>query len=397
MCGYYHLYIQTFLLAIYCLVRLFIIYPKGSRLNSLPRILSGGLGRYALGLGLASVIFVPCVMGYLTAGRNGFNNLNISNSLSVHWKYFLRKLFSLISPTTRYEWDWGLDYPAYAAVFLLSATILCTSPDRKKRTVKRLLGIALVMLFCPWCGWLLNGLQYSCNRWSFGLALIAGYTVTEMFPDLFCLPRRKQYACLAVTLLYGLVGLLSPMLNNHVFVLGGVSFLMLTALFLYLFSTRKQINDKSVQRAKYALLALICINICGNALLTNAKPFMGWAEYFSQYGEETRRIETAVEAEPFKSNFGYNVNNGRVDSTRLHYNDSQLYGLPGTVIYTPLINENIVDFWAETEGSGNVQFFKIYSTDQRTIMNTLLSVNQQYEAKTSTQYIPYGYRFLGNI
>ena len=123
---------------------------------------------------------------------------------------------------------------------------------------------------------------------------------------------------------------------------------------------------------------------------------MGWSNWFSKRYSESDRLTYAVESEPASSPFGYEITDGRIDSTLLYYNNSVVYGQPGLDLYTPLMNNNIVDFWNAIEGSGNIQYFKIYSSDQRTILNTLLSVDQQFEWNNSVQYVPYGYHYCGD-
>ena len=72
-----------------------------------------------------------------------------------------------------------------------------------------------------------------------------------------------------------------------------------------------------------------------------------------------------------------------------------VYNQPATIIYSSLINGNIVEFRDATESCGNIQNYKINSSDQRTTLNTLLSVDQQYEMPDYKQYVPYGYKYLG--
>ena len=103
----------------------------------------------------------------------------------------------------------------------------------------------------------------------------------------------------------------------------------------------------------------------------------------------------AVEGEPALSPYGYKTGNGRIDSTDLFYINSIVYNQPATSIYSPLLTGNIVEFRDKTESCGNIQYFKIKSSDQRTILNSLLSVDQQYELPFYTQYVPYGYKHLG--
>ena len=394
LCGYYHLYIQTILVGIYCVVRLFVLYPKGKWIKTLLVVLLHGIGLYILGLGLASWSQLPAMLGFTSARRSTFHNLNISVDFIVHWKSFWTRLMTLISPIAEYDWDWGLDYPAFAAIFLLAVVVLFAGKRKAKTTQKWLVFIGLFMLFCPWCGWVLNGFQYACNRWSFGLALIAGFLVVDMLPEILHMEKRQRLAAGLVLCAYGCIAMLSALIRRAVFAAVGTAFFAATLLHATWSFENHRVKRERLQRC--ICLALVCLNVCVNNLYLCSPESMGWINWFAKANQETRRLSVAMESEPKYAPYGYDITKGRVDSTKFYYIDSIVYDQPGTLMYSPLISGAIVDFWLETEGSGNIQYFKIYSSDQRTMLNTLLSVNQQFEMEDSLQYIPFGYSYCGS-
>ena len=388
--GYYHFYMHTILIGLYCIVRLFAIYPKGERLKALPGRLGSGIGKWLLGLGLSAFAMLPAIMGIESAARNGYSNSNISDSFSIHWHVFWQRLMSLIAPIRNYDWDWGLDYPAYAAIFLLCAVVIFSAGRKQKFTQKWLLVIGLFMLFCPWCGLVMNGLQYPCNRWSYGLSLLAGFLVTDTLPDLFKMGKKQKAACLITVFLYGCIGLFFSTIRKEVFAPVGTVFLAATLLVIFCG------ESEAVQKFKKPLcFGLVCLNVVANAMYLISPESMGWIRWFSPLKTDERQIINSVEGEPRLSSFGYEIGDGRIDSTDLFYLNSIVYNQPATNIYSSLINGNIVEFRDATESCGNIQYFKINSSDQRTMLNTLLSVDQQYELAGYTQYVPYGYKYCG--
>ena len=388
--GYYHLYIHTIMIGIYCIVRLFAIYPKGERLRALPGRLGSGIGKWLLGIGLSAFSMLPLVLGFGSSARSGFSNISISNSFAIHWNVFWRRLLALIAPIRSYTWDWGLDYPAFAAIFFLCAVVILFAGKKQKFTQKWLLLIGLFMLFCPWCGLVMNGFQYPCNRWSYGLALFAGFLVTDTIPDLFKMNRTQKIAGIISVAAYGCIGLFSSALRKEVFASVGTAFLLATLLIVFCS------NSETARKYRKPLcFCLVCLNVVANAMFLISPESMGWIQWFSPSKSEERQIINSVESEPRLSSFGYEVSDGRIDSTDLLYFNSIVYNQPATSIYSSLINGNIVDFREATESCGNIQYFKVHSSDQRTILNTLLSVDQQYEWIAFTQYVPYGYECLG--
>ena len=392
LCGYYHLYIQTILIGIYCIVRLYAVYPKGNRLKALPGRLGCGIAKWLLGLGLSAFVLLPATLGFGSAARSGYHNISISGSFSIHWQVFWQRLMSLIAPIRNYDWDWGMDYPAYAAIFLICAVAIFFTGKKQKFTQKWLLVIGLIMLFCPWCGLVMNGFQYPCNRWSFGLSLLAGFLVTDTIPDLFRMKDIQKKACLIAVAVYGCIGLFFSSIRKEVFASVGTAFLAATMLLIVLCSN----DSEKIHKIKKPLcLGLVCLNMIANTMYLVSMDSMGWLRWFSASKSEARMIMNAVESEPVASPYGYKTGNGRIESMDLFYLNSIVYNQPGTDIYSPLLNGNIVEFRDKTESCGNIQYFKVNSSDQRTILNTLLSVDQQYELPMYKQYVPYGYKYLG--
>ena len=389
--GYYHFYINTILIGIYCIVRLFAIYPKGKRLRALPGRLGSGIGKWLLGLGLSAFFMLPTILSFGSSARSGYSNISISNSFLIHWNVFWQRLVALIAPIRNFIWDWGLDFPAYAAIFLICAVVIFSAGKKQKFTQKWLLVIGLFMLFCPWCGLVMNGFQYPCNRWSYGLALLAGFLVTDTIPDLFQINRTQKIAVFISVTTYGCIGLYSANIRKEVFASVGTAFLVATLLIILCCS-----GSETAQKLRKPLcLCLVCLNVVANTMFFVSSESMGWIKRFSPRKADARQIINAVESEPRLSSYGYEVGDGRIDSTNLLYLNSIVYNQPATSIYSSLINGNIVEFRDATEACGNIQYFKIRSSDQRTILNTLLSVDQQYELDGYTKYVPYGYKYCG--
>lgn len=387
--GCHTIYVQTLLIAIFCVVRLFTIYPKGKRASAFVRVFFSGLAKYLLGLGIAAVFLLPACFAMFTAARMGFNNLHISGNLLIHLRYFLKRFLALISPVTVNEWDWGLDYPAYAAIFFVALVVLYTSKKGEKRALKWLMGIGLVMLFCPVFGWIFQVFQYVDNRWVFALALLAGFAVADCLPEMYRLTRKQIAICFGVLMLACVLAVFPSSVRSSVYGLVGVAFLGITLLFFVLFG-EAQGNGHRLRSA--LCLLLICVNIGANSAFLCSDETMGWASAFMPNWYQTYMTELATESDPLAIRELYDTTKGRVDSTKLTYNWAKMYGLPGTLIYYTLANGNVVDFLLNMEDSCNVQYFKLHSIDQRTIQSTLLSVYQQYEPEGSGQYVPYGYR-----
>lgn len=388
ICGsYYRLYILTILMGIYALIRFFTMYEKKEWGRMLPGVLAKGIGYYLLGFGLSAAFIFPALAVFFSSTRTSSTRFIVSSDLAVHWKYFWARFLSLIAPASEYSWDWGLDYPAYAALVFPAAIVLFSQAGRK--TLKWLTAMGLLMLFCPVFGWIMNGFQYVCNRWSFALALLAGFLVAEVLPELFRMNKKQWIACFVSLFAYTVIAFLFSDMRTMVIAVLGVAFLALTLLFL------SQVGKSALHtKARTGLcLLLVMLNVGVNSIYMASPSYMNWGSWFLPVGEPTLSVAASAEGDAYQFPDGDSDYDGRFDSSKFHYNDSLFYGIPGTSFYSSTINNNVSDFRKELEMCGNVQDFKSYSTDQRTMVNTLLSVKYQIEDPNS-DYVPYGYKSL---
>ena len=387
LCGsYYRLYILTALMGIYALVRLFDLYPHGKWIKMLPGILAKGIGLYMLGLGLAAPLLLPSLESFFSSTRTASSKLVLSSDFYIHWKTFWAKALGLIAPKKYYEWDWGLDYLSFAAVALISFILLFAS--KGKRTLKWLVCIGLFMLFCPLGGWIMNGFQYISNRWSFALSMLAGFTFADLMPEMLCMSKKQKTVCTVALLFYSLIACYSSAMREMVITAVGVAFFAVFILFFFV-CKGWDVSDKSKQ---LICLLLVIVNVSTNIVYMSSPDGMNWRSWFNYIGTDTLNAAMAIEGECVSYPDGDDNYDGRFDSTSFHYNNSLLYGIPGTLFYTSTINGNISQFWKAMEMCGNIQEFKAYSTDQRTMLDTLLSVKYQIEQEGGTDYIPYGYK-----
>ena len=130
-----------------------------------------GILYYTLGIGLSSVIFFPSVLAFLSSGRSGYLNYNPS---SYTLAYFRARLLRFIAPSSSVSWS----YPALAAIVLSALVLLYCS--KRRFALKALAAIAVLTWLSSIGGFIMNGFQYSINRWIFWLALLMAYIVVEM-------------------------------------------------------------------------------------------------------------------------------------------------------------------------------------------------------------------------
>ena len=392
LCGFYHLYMMTIMVVFYALVRLFDLYPKGGRRKAFPGLFLRGAGAYCLGIGLSAPLFFPCVAEFLAGERNGFSNLQISSYPIVHWIYLWWRFLRFAAPTDFVEYEWGMNWPAFAAIALFAVVLLFLS--KRKRTLKWMVGAALIALFSPLGGWIMNGFQYSSNRWAFGLALAVAYAVTEMLPALLQMTFRRTVICWAVLCFYAFVSVISPMMRRVSYAAFGIAFLALTLLVLT--ARYPALSARTPQKLKgrlrsLACLVLVTVNVCVYSLYDCAEDQGGYARQFARSGMEWLRIAASMESSASAILDKLETVDGRFDSDLFAYNLSMVWNVPEIIFYSATTSGNATRLWREMEGAENLQVFKVYSSDQRTIFNTLLSGKYHLETESHQAYVPYAY------
>lgn len=393
LCSFYFLYMVSIIIVVYALVRFFHIYGRGERIKNFFRITGKGIALYLLGVMLAAPVVIPSVFALIDSARNGYSTLTLSGNIGIHWQYFWMRLMSLVTPKAGYVLDFALDFPTLAAITLPLFGIVFSS--KGKKSLKWLLAITLLILFCPLGGWAMNGFQYVCNRWIFAFTLLAGYIVADCLPDLLA-SKKKLIICIASVVCYIVAGTLSPSAREGVHFLHGLVALIITGVIISL--PKEVLTIKIDLRLKKIMcFFIVAINIAANNTVLCSYEGADWIAQFMSVGKSTEQFENYTEATAAEQIYSKGTMDGRIDSSHMAYNGSLYTGVPGTSVYTSTANANVVNYWVQMEGVGNVQNFKTYSTDQRTIFNELLSVKWQVENEGNDQYVPLGYEQIGHV
>lgn len=383
LCGYYHLYMMTVMIGVYALVRTFDLFKAKWLRES---ILAAGrcMGCYLLGIGLGALVFFPSVAEFLNAGRSGFSNYT---PRTYTWKYFGRYLLRLIAPSSGTSWD----YLALAAIVLFAIALLFLSHGRW--SVKLLTLSAFAIWLTGMGGLIMNGFQYSSNRWTFGLALILAFVVVEMLPELLELTGKQQGICLAVLCAYAAIVFFIVYFRTQGYALVGVCFLSLTLLVLVMPLGRQASSRRERLCAKnfrsIICVVLVVINVGINGIYFYGADQGNYIAEFAESGYETERLEGAIERDlgPYLSN----EPEGRADGSSFSRSSNMVWRIPGMLGFNSTMNQNVIHFWTAMENFGNYMLFEIISTDQRTMVNTLLSEKYHIETEKRTSYVPFGY------
>lgn len=392
LCGYYHLYMMTLMALIYAVVRFFSLYKK-DRGREFLRALGRGSGAYALGIGLPAVVLVPAVAEFLNCARVGTTNYAAP---TYDLGYFRDRILRMFAPTPNAT---GLPYPSFAALALFALGVMFAS--RKNRPLKQLTVIALLSFYIDLGNLAMNGFQYPSQRWTFGLALVIAYVVVEYLPELMHLRPRLRLLCVVDAALYILLAYSSPQARALRFSTVGAALVLVTVLVLAFAAgpggkgTAAQQKRTAARRGE--LRALVCLvlvigNVCVDGYYKAAPAHGDLVSYYSPFGSAYGRLL----ASPERALAPYLQGDlqGRADGSTFTRRTSLLFGFPGMLGYSAVMNKNAVEFWDQLESTELDNAFSILSSGQRTIVNTLLSEKYHVEPSSDTARLPYGYTLL---
>lgn len=387
LCGYYHLYMMTIMICVYAVILFFDLY-KSNRVENFVLIFRREAFAYCLGIGLSAMVFFPGVAEFLNAGRSGHSNY----LGSYEWSYYCTHLLRLIAPPG------SKNDIAVAAIVLYSLALLFFL--KRRRSLKILTFVSFAFYMTSIGGLIMNGFQYSSNRWTFGIVLVLSFVVVEMLQELLNLSGKQQLVCLVVLCIYIFVAFLTETTRKTTYILVGVAFLSLTAMILmmqiYGVGSLKLYDGQRIsivlwkKRIRtFLCLILVVVNVGINGVYKFASDQGNYTSEFPEFGYEVDRLENAIEREVEP----YLLNNpaGRADGSSFFLNNSMVWRIPGILYYSSIANKNVSKFWNEMENRGNWNLFLMPYTDQRTIANTLFSTKYHIESEKNEAYVPYGY------
>lgn len=384
LCGFYFLYMMTLMLAVYVLVRFFDHYQR-ERVKEFVQMAGRITGSYLLGIGVSAPMFLPSVVGYLSSGRSGAAENQIS--LFYGWSYYRDNFLRSIAPPA--SWDW-----LSLAALVVPAVFLLFTQKKKYRTLKILLAVGLIVYVLPVCGSIMNGFSYASQRWTFAAALLLSYIVVEMLPILVDLNWRQQMGCALILLAYGAVVFVGKS-NRSVYYVAGTAMLAMTLFALVLVGNMRHAHGKKERRSTgiFVCILVVVINVSVIASYTYAKDQWNYIGEFTENGAETERLEWVLEreAEPFLDEKA-----GRFDSSSFTYNSGAVWRVPTMCTFWSITNKYISDFYMRTENvEQQISAYMIAGTNWRAGMNELLSTKYFIDRKDRTQYVPYGYKLIG--
>ncbi len=409
--NYYFFYTQAILATAYFIFRLSYIVQKRSKnpdlfsdqkslfKNESPSMFGLSVFLKAViyvitGIGMSFITLLPVMIQFTQNSRNG---IEYAKGLFYNIDYYKMLFANLLGfyNNPAYDTELGLSAALIAGIIFM---IIVKGHKRLKLTWI----LTIILLMFPVFGKIFNGFSYSNNRWSYGVAMLAGWTLVSVFDDIKKLSKVQIILASVITLAlvfteYKLGYLVTddtPIKRNVVFSI--VLICICIALVLVLRSKHKIAGE--------LVMAIAIISVTMNINFGYSSAQASFPQEFADnmtpeeytaasMNTEVSYVDSAVSSDNSQGTTDNSIGrySGIGKTLSLNYNASMPYGYSSTQFAFSLANGYISSYLNKL-GIFEDQSFAYYSLDDRFIPMALANV--RYDCANGYDdgqymYVPY--------
>lgn len=172
--SYYFLFMNSVLMALYVLIK---VFAEREKVRDAIRYIARLLAYYLTGLAIAGVVFLPSVVGFFGSSRSD-GARNVSSILHYNAEYYKTLLTGLLYPQAVHDY-WLVI--GFTPLIVVAVGILFFQKDRVALRLKAAWIILLAGVCMPLFGCLMNGGKVANNRWLYALVFVGGLTVCKTY------------------------------------------------------------------------------------------------------------------------------------------------------------------------------------------------------------------------
>lgn len=399
LCGFYLTYIVTVLISIFFIVHIMEIGIKKFR-DIFIRCQNISFS-YICGIGMAAIVFLPSIYFYINCSRR--MDQGISNALFYSNEWYRAVPLLMFSPFFKGS-NLECNYLSLAPIVLYALIALFFSQNRQ---LKIWVIVGLLLHFFPMGGSLMNGFSYATNRWSIALILLFSYIVVEEFPQMLELPNKYLLLCVFGCFAYTIFALFFNEGSDTYYAVIGAVFLAITLLVLLIMHPNIQHNNMAAKKFAISTQKWLSSLVCTCLVIANVGTYgiyifsTNKGAFLSEF-PEIHVLSDGLETHLGKIAQNYLSNNpdGRVEfSAKSSYrNIGAIFQIPTIPFYWNMTDNNISEFWKESETPGLYFSYNLHNSDWRTIQLGLLSMKFYICGENGVKKFPppYGYTLLNS-
>ncbi len=377
--NYYFLYMSTFGMGIYFLVR----YFCGPGKKSLKGFIGKGLaisGSYLLGIAMSCIILVSNIGVYAGSGRSG-NAIIKTPSLLYYNAQWLLRCFMSFPTSVNAPGDWlrlGFLPISFFAVVILFLR-------KGRRELKALSLIAAAMMAMPLSGFVLSGFSSISNRWCYMISLLVAYIVADCLPDLFRMSRKELTICAAAVGVYMYFAFFGDCLVTQYTKLAAIFLAVILLFVLFAQEDARRLTRRGRQCA-LILLAFVMVFYNGFTLFELSGAYREYARPGRTY--EQAATTPLLATQELEDDSFY-----RVGTTQLDYNtisSSIIFDYNSIYMFNSTMNGCILEY-LEKMGATSYSITQFMGLNNRAFLNAPAAVKYYAAYANSKRPLPYGY------
>ncbi len=390
MSNYYFMYMSSFALAGYVILRLVSVWNERKReivRREFPGKILSMAAAYLLGFGMSALTLLPTIVSMGGSARfivdNGSENLLYYEDP----ERYVRWIIDLIFPHRGTGYNTYLNY----ASIVLPALACLFARKKRSAALKCAVLISSLMLLVPFCAYAMAGFSNVTNRWVFIYSFLMALVTVSAASDLTADGRRTFRWILGAAVLYSLCVAADLWLSHMKTSL--LALPILAGTLVYLCCVRHM--NLSTAGKERALLLLVMGSVVLNGLIGYDDKGKGFSRQFMKAGTGIAAIENSARAllgEAAKSEENGTFSRADMALTSSgKENFSLLLGYQGTYMYNSLLNGPLIMYLIEQENVGADASIRIHGFDGRFVSESLAHVKYYLTKTAKAGKAPYGF------
>ncbi len=385
--NYFFLYINTFAMGVYALIRFFEIY-KENRVKEFFKMMGRIIFSYLLGCGLAMAVFLPTLIRTMSSERVGSGAARIT--IDSIWTYGPKRPIEAFLSLITSEFSAGYtSYYSIAAIILPALIVVFICSIKKRVGLKLALILQIVMILVPFAGFVMSGFSNINNRWTYVFVFTMCYAFVDVVDDLRNLHIIQLVAIIAVAA--GYWALKESFKPDNFDIKISFAILVTTIVLLVLVNV-----TKGATRFQYAAVLLVCII---PSLFVHGRHMFDskdgkYTDEFMYQGSISNKFENSR-----FNNFAKIKDDDfyRCDTNLtwdMYENAPIVLKYNGTSMYNSVLNSAVINYHREIGSIGISAVHRYYCLDGRTALEALANTKYYMTETGKKQYVPYGFELM---
>lgn len=382
-CGYYFTYMNTLLMGVYFLIRVFERKENRSIKTFLLRVRTVVLS-YLLGAAIANITLVVNFSDYLTSSRTK----SVVQNLSSLWNYgsdwfFKCAEYFLVTSYSPGKWlRLGFTALSYISVILIFM--------RKGRRSQKISFVTGTVFCCvPVFAFIFSGFSSITNRWCYAYAFVIVVMTAYGLRDLLDLNFKKRVLLLVGMIPYFVLAIYAYKKKTT----AGKTVVFAAGLLLIVYFCVVCLNLQKNMKLRWkkgavTILAVVILWVSG---MMQYSPYFGnMVSEFTERGKVLDKItDTPLKCAPQMKEGEFFRSASKVDNFSVQ-NAAMILEYAGISYYSSTPSKAMVDYY-RSMGLTSWNIGRLCGFDERVFADTLASVKYYTSEEGKTGEIPYGY------